>query len=139
MHFHGRLTRDAVVDLLHQADAVATPSVPTKDGRREGIPVALMEAMGSSVPVVASDLSGIPELVEDGVCGLLAQPGDAVGLADALEKLYRDPNLCQRFAQLGRDKVMHEFDLAINAAQLAQHFSTMTLPSNTDASPKKGR
>ena len=124
MHFHGRLTRDEVVRLLHQADAVATPSVPTSDGRREGIPVALMEAMGSGVPVVASNLSGIPELVEDGVCGLLAQPGDAVGLADALEKLYHAPEVRQRFAALGRDKVIREFDLTTNAALLAQQFST---------------
>lgn len=130
MHFHGRLTRDEVVRLLHQADAVATPSVPTKDGRREGIPVALMEAMGSGVPVVASNLSGIPELVEDGVGGLLAEPGDAVGLADALEKLYHAPELRQRFAKVGRDKVMHEFDLTINATLLAQQFSTKT-PSMT--------
>ena len=59
----GRRTREQVVELLAQADVAVTPSVPTQSGRREGIPIVLMEAMGSGVPVVASRLSGIPELV----------------------------------------------------------------------------
>jgi len=124
MHFHGRLKREEVIKLLHSADVVVTPSVPSSDGRREGIPVVLMEAMGSSVPVVASDLSGIPELVKDGQTGLLAPPGDAVAIANAVEKLYHHPELRQRFAQAGRHTVVNEFDLMLNAAQLAEHFTT---------------
>jgi glycosyltransferase involved in cell wall biosynthesis len=79
-----------------------------------------MEAMGSGVAVVASRLSGIPELVEDEQCGLLCPPGDAQALADALERLYKDGELRQRFGQAGRYKVIHEFDLYKNAATLAQ-------------------
>ena len=70
VHFHGRVTREEIAALLRDADVMAAPSVPTSDGRREGIPVVLMEAMGSGVPVVASDLSGIPELVVNEQCGL---------------------------------------------------------------------
>ena len=85
VRFHGRLTRDEIARLLLDADVLTAPSVPTSDGRREGIPVVLMEAMGSGVPVIASNLSGIPELVNDQLTGLLVPPRDATSLADALE------------------------------------------------------
>lgn len=122
VHFHGRVTREEIAALLRDADVMAAPSVPTSDGRREGIPVVLMEGMGSGVPVVASDLSGIPELVSNEQCGLLVAPRDAQGLADALERLYRDPALRRQFSTAGRAKVLNEFDLTLNAAHLAQLF-----------------
>ena len=122
VRFHGRLTREEIARLLHIADVVVTPSVPTSNGRREGIPVVLMEAMSSGIPVVASGISGIPELVEDGRNGLLVPPGDAPALATALERTYNDPDLRQRLGQSGRDKVVREFDLHNNAASLAQYF-----------------
>jgi glycosyltransferase involved in cell wall biosynthesis len=123
IRFHGRLTRDQISRLLLDADVLATPSVPTRDGRREGIPVVLMEAMGSGVPVVASNLSGIPELVNDQLTGLLVPPRDAVSLADALERYLGNPELRHRLGRAGRKKVVDEFDLKQNAARLAQHFS----------------
>ncbi|MEZ4663911.1 MAG: glycosyltransferase [Caldilineaceae bacterium] len=123
MHFHGRLTREQVVALLHKADVVVAPSVPSSDGRREGIPVALMEAMGAGVPVIGSDLSGIPELIEDGVSGLLAPPGNAEAIAHALYRLIQQPELRQQFGPAGRQKVMNEFDLHKNAKILADCFT----------------
>jgi glycosyltransferase involved in cell wall biosynthesis len=111
-----------VARLLQAAQVVVAPSVPSRDGRREGIPVVLMEAMASAVPVVSSRLSGIPELVEDGQDGLLTPPGDTAALADVLEQLYRDPGLRYRLGQAGREKVKREFDLYRNAAALARHF-----------------
>ena len=122
IYFHGRLAREDIAELLAKADVVATPSVPTKSGRREGIPVVLMEAMGSSVPVVASGISGIPELVEDGKSGFLVAPRDVKSLTEAIERLYQDPELRQRFGQAGRQKVITEFDLYKNAATLAYFF-----------------
>jgi glycosyltransferase involved in cell wall biosynthesis len=122
VHLLGRRTREQIAELLAGADVVVTPSVPTKGGKREGIPVVLMEAMGSGVPVVASNISGIPELVEHERCGLLVPPRDPQGLAAALERMYNDPTLRQRLGQAGREKVVHEFDLYSNAALLAQHF-----------------
>lgn len=121
---HGRRTREQIADLLATVDVVVAPSVPTKSGKREGIPVVLMEAMSSGVPVVASRISGIPELVEHGSSGLLAPPRDAKALAEALEQLHADPVLRQRLGQAGRATVLREFDLATNAALLAQRFTT---------------
>ena len=121
VHFHGQRTRNEIAQLLRNADIVVAPSVPTKDGRREGIPVALMEAMASGVPVVASGISGIPELIEEGRSGLLVPPRDAFALAQALEVLA-SPRLREQISREGRKKVEKEFDLHKNAATLAQRF-----------------
>lgn len=120
--FHGRLTQDEIARLLLDADVLCTPSVPTRDGRREGIPVVLMEAMGSGVPVIASNLSGIPELVDHQLTGLLVKPRDSTSLANALERYIQDPELRRRLGCAGRDKVVEEFDLHKNAARLARYF-----------------
>jgi colanic acid/amylovoran biosynthesis glycosyltransferase len=125
VHLLGRRTQDEVAALLADTDVLVAPSVPTRGGKREGIPVVLMEAMASEVCVVASRLSGIPELVEDGVCGLLAPPRDAKALADALERLAVDPALRARLAAAGRDKVVREFDVDRNAAILVARFAAV--------------
>lgn len=122
VRFAGSLTRTEIARLLLDADVLTAPSVPTSDGRREGIPVVLMEAMGSGVPVVASDLSGIPELVNDQLTGLLVPPRDATSLANALERYLKDPDLRRRLGRAGREKVVGDFDLNKNAARLAQYF-----------------
>ncbi len=124
IHFEGRLTRQDVIAMLRRADVVVAPSVPSRDNRREGIPVVLMEAMSSGVPVIASDLSGIPELVEHEVSGLLVSPGDPAAIASAIERLARDPALRRRLGQGGRDKVQREFDLDTNASLLVKHIQS---------------
>lgn len=123
IHFRGQQTRAQIADWLQRADVLSVPSIPTTSGRREGIPVVLMEAMSSGVPVVASDISGIPELVENEVSGLLIPPRDPKAIADAMERLYDYPTLRQRLGQGGRDKVVHEFDLYTNAASLSRNFN----------------
>jgi glycosyltransferase involved in cell wall biosynthesis len=118
--FHGRKIRQEVIDILQDADVVAAPSVPTKDGRREGIPVALMEAMSCGLAVVASRLSGIPELVQDGESGILVPYGDARALAEALAHLHQHPELCEQLGRAAREVILREFDLRANAAAIAR-------------------
>ncbi|MEO5940257.1 MAG: glycosyltransferase [Candidatus Limnocylindrales bacterium] len=120
--FLGQLTRDRIVELLASADLLVAPSVPTAAGKREGIPVVLIEAMASGVAVVASHLSGIPELVEDGVTGLTVGPGDSAGLATAIQALLDDPDRRAALAAAGRRRVETEFDLDRNAARLVEMF-----------------
>jgi glycosyltransferase involved in cell wall biosynthesis len=118
----GRRTRAEVAELLGRAHVLVSPSVPTAEGKREGIPVVLMEAMASGVPVVASGISGIPELVEDGKTGLLVPPRDPLALAEALRLLHDDPALCERLARAGRETVEREFDVRTNAGELVRRF-----------------
>jgi glycosyltransferase involved in cell wall biosynthesis len=118
----GTCTRPEVAARVSQADVVAAPSVPTRSGRREGIPVALMEAAACGRALVASRLSGIPELVEDGKTGLLVPPGDPGALADALERLAADAGLRAQLGREARARALAEFDLASNAARLVRAF-----------------
>ena len=120
VRLHGAVPRPQVRGILAQADVAVLASYPTEDGRREGIPVALMEAMMSGLPVVASGLSGIPELVEHGRTGYLVAPGDPWSLADRLEALSASPELRQRMGAAGRCKVATEFDLTLTARLLLQ-------------------
>ena len=84
----------------------------------EGIPVVLMEAMAAGVPVVASQIAGVSELVEEGKSGYLVPPGDAVSLAERIEKLLLDRQLRTRLGAAGRAKVEKDFDIYHEVARL---------------------
>jgi colanic acid/amylovoran biosynthesis glycosyltransferase len=138
----GRRTRDEVIAAIGEADLLVTPSVVARNGKREGIPVVLMEAMSCGLPVVASRLSGIPELVEHEIEGLLVQPGEPGALADAIERLYRDAELRARMGAAARRRIEREFDLATNArtildriaaAGAAPESATLTVGRDTPA------
>lgn len=123
VRFHGRLDQGEVLQHLHQADLLVAPSVPSSDGRREGIPVVLMEAMACGLPVISSRLSGIPEIIADGVNGFLTEPGDSQALAEAISCLSTSPGLRKQFGAAGRRTVELEFDLPSSARQLVRLFS----------------
>ena len=110
--------------MLGDADVLTLASIQTPRGSREGIPIVLMEAMACGLPVVASRISGIPELVEENVSGLLFTPGNAGEAADALEKLAHDPELLNRIGKNARRRVEEAFDLAENAHQLAERIQS---------------
>jgi len=118
----GHQPRHRVVELLAAADVVAQPSIILPSGKMEGIPVALMEALAMERPVVATDISGIAELVEHDVTGLLVAQHDAGQLADALRRLHRTPELGARLGQAGRRRVVESFDLTRSARELAERF-----------------
>jgi glycosyltransferase involved in cell wall biosynthesis len=114
----GRRPRDEVSRLVADADVMVLPSIITQAGKMEGIPVALMEALATELPVVATAISGVPELIEDGVTGLLAPERDSRALAAALQRLWNDPEAGRRMAAAGRERVLREFNLIENSAAL---------------------
>jgi glycosyltransferase involved in cell wall biosynthesis len=97
---------------VSRASVFVHPSVRTEEGDMDGIPVSLIEAMGIGAPVIASRLSGIPELVEHGRNGILLAPGDAGALADALERMARHPAPAQSMGQQARHRVREAFALS---------------------------
>lgn len=117
----GPLPHHQVIDLMRSADVVALPSVRTEDGRVEGIPVVLMEAMSLGVPVVASDLPGVRELVTTDDEGVRFPMDDADALAEALRQLTDDDER-HRVGENGRHRIIEAFDARSSARELAQRF-----------------
>lgn len=118
IHLLGAKPEHVVAEMMGEATLFVLPSIIAKDGQMEGIPVVLMEAMASSKAAVSTSISGIPELVEDGVTGLLVPPGDAQALAAAMRTLLEDPARAQQMGRRGQEKVRAEFTLSTCVAQL---------------------
>jgi glycosyltransferase involved in cell wall biosynthesis len=114
--FEGSVNQDRLRALYQRADACVLPSFA------EGVPVVLMEAMSMGIPCVASRITGIPELIEDGVHGLLVDPSDSALLAAAIARLMGDATLRRRLGAAARTRVMERYDLARNTRHLAEIF-----------------
>ncbi len=116
--FDGPQPSDKVQEAMGQAHLVVVPSVEGEAGRSEGIPVVLMEAMAQGRPVIASRLSGIPELVEDGHTGRLVPPGDVQALATRIEQVLTNYDASLRMAAAGQARVRSQYNIDQNAAEL---------------------
>ncbi|MFH0964902.1 MAG: glycosyltransferase family 4 protein [Planctomycetota bacterium] len=118
----GALPNEEVRALYDRADVFALASIVARNGDLDGIPVVLMEAMAHGIPCVSTRVSGIPELIEDGREGVLAEPGDCAGIARGIERLLSDAALRETVARNARRKIENEFNLERNAAKLAELF-----------------
>jgi colanic acid/amylovoran biosynthesis glycosyltransferase len=107
-----------------RADLFVLPCVTLSDGHRDGIPVVLMEAMACGVPVISTDVSGIPELVEDGRCGILVPERDARALGGAIRRLLSDDGLARTFSIEGRRRVIERFEIRDTAERLRALFGS---------------
>lgn len=123
----GPRPQDEVARMMAEATLFVLPSIIASDGQMEGIPVALMEAMASGRAVVSTSISGIPELVEHGINGLLVKPGDAEELANAMRTLLADPHRAKEMGVRGQQKVRAEFTIQDCVAQLVQRLESEVL------------
>lgn len=98
----GALDREAVMAALGAADMVVVPSVVDRAGNVDGLPNVLLEAMAAGRPVIASRVAGIPDVLTDGVNGVLVAPGDADALAEAIRRLAADPARRRRLGEAAR-------------------------------------
>jgi glycosyltransferase involved in cell wall biosynthesis len=112
--------RDDVPALLAGCDVFCLPS------SAEGLPIVVLEAMASACPVVASAVGGTPELVTDGVTGLLVPPEDADALAVALGSLLGDRGRARALGEAGRDRVRSEFSLQHSTARVLDLYSLVS-------------
>ena len=122
VRFHGELPEPRVTELLDEADLFVLPSVVKWDGTMEGLPVVLVEALACGVPVVATHMSGVPELIHDGETGMLARPGDLSDLAEAIARSLADPEAARNCAEAGRALVERNHDVRQSAAALGRLF-----------------
>ena len=118
----GALPHSQVVEKYRRATLFVLPCVLGGDGDRDGIPNVILEAMAMELPVVSTRHSGIPEVVHDGINGLLVEPGDIRALTAALAHLLDDPATARRFGSRARHTVLENFDLATNVKRLLAEF-----------------
>jgi glycosyltransferase involved in cell wall biosynthesis len=126
--------RDDVPELLSGADVFVLAS------RSEGLPLSVIEAMAAGLPVVASDVGGLRELVRDGETGVLVPPGDPAALADALRPLLIDHELRRRLGRAGRERAKALFDLsAFRRAHLELYRRELAAAGVSAPAPKRER
>ena len=118
----GAQPQERVLEELGAADLFVLSSKVGKDGDRDGLPNVLMEAASQSLPLLATRVSGIPELVESGRTGLLVEPGDIENLAQSLTRLIREPGLRRDLGAAAAHKVRESFSLSRNIAGIAERF-----------------
>ena len=125
----GACSQPELLPALQRADIFALAPFVTDDGDRDGIPNVLVEAMACALPVVTTEVAGIPELVQHDHNGLLVAPRDSVGLAAALAALLDDEARRARLGATARRTVVERFDLRMAAQQLLELFERATTPS----------
>lgn len=114
----GALPLDEVLARMKKATVLVLPAVIAKDGNRDALPTVLLEAMAVGLPVISTDVVGIPEVLNNGGCGLLIEQKNPAALAGAIETLLDDKILRSRLARAGRRKVEKDFNITKNVRRL---------------------
>jgi len=118
----GKVFQEQLKSYLERADMFVLPCLVASNGDRDGVPVALMEAMAMEIPTISTYVSGIPELIEDHQSGLLVREKDAAALADAIQRLLEDAELRVQLGKNARQKIIQEFNIHRSGAQLGMLF-----------------
>lgn len=119
----GPRPQNEMLTLVQRGAVFAAPCVVGEDGNRDGLPTVLLEAMALGTPCVSTDVTGIPEVLQDGITGLQVPQHDPCALADAIERLLADRQLRARLAVEARRQIEAKFNSHHNAAMLRQIFS----------------
>ena len=120
--WQGAMAQAELLALYRTADLFALASRIAQDGDRDGLPNVLMEAQSQGLPCVATDVSAIHELIDNGVTGVLVEPESPDALAHAIASLMADPLARTRLGEAGRARVAARFGLQSNVARLAEKF-----------------
>jgi colanic acid/amylovoran biosynthesis glycosyltransferase len=125
VHFKGFTHGTYMRTALETAHVYVHPSRTTKDGNREGVPNAMLEAMATGLPTIATIHGGIPEAIQSGVNGLLVPENDADALSDAIRQILSDAGLRQRLGSEAADAVRREFSSEAQVASLLGHYKSL--------------
>ncbi|MBI5836439.1 MAG: glycosyltransferase family 4 protein [Candidatus Eisenbacteria bacterium] len=147
VHFTGALPQEQVASDLRRAAVFALPCIVAADGNRDGLPTVILEAMASGTPVISTRVTGVPEMVQDGVTGVVVEPNQPEALAAALERILTDPALAARMGAQARRAVEEKFQLRANAGELhrlilqvvARDHRAVLLAAEADRSPGPDR
>lgn len=129
VHFPGAVGHDDLPDLFRAADAFVLPAVHDRKGNVDGLPNVILEAMASALPVVASEISGIPLAIDDGVHGYLVPEQDPAALRRALSRVLDDLPAARDMGEAGRRKALAELSWDAVAARYRAAYE-LALESN---------
>lgn len=125
--FPGFIRYNQVSELFCSADVFVMSSAVHSTGERDGLPTVIMEALMHRLPVVATDVCGIPEVIQDGVTGYLVPEKNPAALANAIIKMVGDRKSALEMAERGRSLVLKEFDPDRNHGKMLELYSTLTI------------
>ena len=125
--FAGVQSGDRVKARLADSDVFALACIVDSKGASDILPTVIMEAMACALPVVSTQLVGVPEMVAHNETGILVEPGDVDALAVALEKLSQDRDLAAQLGRAGAERALQLFDQRVTSAQLAEKFDSVPL------------
>ncbi len=121
--FMGPRDSDTVRTLLRQTKVFALPSIVDDEGHMDGLPIALLEAAASGLPLVSTAVAGIPDLVQDGVTGIIVPQRDPEALAEAISRLLSDSDLRERMGRAARELVEQEFSREESGRRMLEAFA----------------
>jgi glycosyltransferase involved in cell wall biosynthesis len=122
VNLKGHVTHEEVLEEFKDCSLFVLPCVEAENKDKDGIPVSLMESMAKEIPTISIRLVGIPELIDNGINGLIVPQKDASALAEAIIKIKNNPDLTEKIRKKGREKVMEKFNVEKNVKKLVRVF-----------------
>ena len=119
---HSAVTQEELREIYKSATVFALACQIIENGDRDGIPNVMAEAMAMELPIVSTDISGIPELVENRIDGLLVPQKNSVALAEAIAELFNDEAMRKRLGKAAREKILNVFDAEVTIVELQKLF-----------------
>ncbi|SNB46623.1 glycosyltransferase [Geobacter sp. DSM 9736] len=132
--FVGAVSSSVVLEEMKRADVFVLHSLTGEDGNREGMPVSIMEACVTGLPVVSTRHAGIPELIVEGESGFLVAEKDSAGFAEAMQSLALSPELREKMGTAGHNIVSENFNILNEAEKLKNIFTSIIVHHNRAAS-----
>ena len=135
LDWRGSQPQETVLAAYRDSDLFVLACRIARDGDRDGLPNVVVEALSQRLCVLSTAISGVPELVDDGISGVLVPPEDADALALALGSLIADPGLRLRLAAAGEKRVRADFDHHTGIAALVELFASVGIAASREAAP----
>lgn len=123
INFLGAQTNEKCMHEILSSDISVLPCVKAIDGDVDVCPLSLQEAMAMEVPVISTTVGSVPELIENGIEGILVPERDESALTQAIEKLIASPELREKMGKKGRDKILKEFNIEKQVSLLIKHWN----------------
>jgi glycosyltransferase involved in cell wall biosynthesis len=111
-----------LIGLLRQATVMAAPCIVGEDGNQDGLPTVLLEAMALGLPCIATDVTGIPEAIINGITGIIVEQNNAKSLSHALEMTLNDVHLQCALSQQARGLIEERFNIETNTVAIQEIF-----------------